>query len=48
MAELNSDGLLGGAKLEELMSGMNMTEMLNGMDLKSLEMEMQCSCVPAV
>merc|ERR1712183_574736 len=48
MGGADFEELLGGVKLEELMGGMNMTEMMNGMVLNSMEMEMQCSCVPAV
>merc|ERR1712096_82427 len=47
MGGADFEELLGGVKLEELMGGMNMTEMMNGMDLNSMEMEIQCSCVPA-
>merc|ERR1711887_226942 len=51
MSEANIEEMLeemmGGFKLEDIMGGMNMTELMNGMDLNTMEMQMQCSCMPS-
>jgi len=47
MNEANFEEMMNDFKLEDMMAGMNMTELIDGMDLSTMEMQMQCSCVPS-
>merc|ERR1711970_1625680 len=47
MSEANIEEMMEGFKLEDIMGGMNLTELINGMDLDTMEMQMQCSCMPS-
>jgi hypothetical protein len=47
MNEANFEEMMNDFKLEDMMAGMNMTELMDGMDLSTMELQMQCSCVPS-
>merc|ERR1712168_905463 len=47
MNEQNIEQMMEGFKLEDILGSMNITELINGMDLDTMEMQMQCSCMPS-